>query len=55
MKWRMTYNNKDMYGCSARGIAVRDTKEELEALAKKLKATIDNVRIEPVAEKAEKK
>ena len=51
MKWRMTYNNREMYGCSARGIAVRETKEELEALAEKLKETIYNVKIEPVREK----
>ena len=50
MKWRMTYKNKDMYSCSARGIAVRDSKEELEALAEKLKETICNVKIEPVKE-----
>jgi len=47
-QWRMTYNNRDLYGCSARGIALRDTKEELEALAEKLKETICNVKIEPV-------
>jgi hypothetical protein len=47
----MTYNNREMYGCSARGIAVRETKEELEALAEKLKETIYNVKIEPVGEK----
>ena len=46
MKWRMTYNNKTMSGCSARGIALRDTKEELEALSEKLKESIYNVKIE---------
>ncbi len=47
MRWKMTYNNKNMSGCSARGIALRDTKEELEALKKQLKKNISNVRIEP--------
>ena len=46
MKWKMTYNNKNMSGCSARGIALRDSKEELEALAKKLKNEIYNIKIE---------
>ncbi len=48
MKWRMTYSNKELYGCSARGVALRDTKEELEALAEQLKETICDVRIAPV-------
>lgn len=48
MKWRMTYSNKELYGCSARGVALRDTKEELEALAERLGETICDVRIEPV-------
>jgi len=46
MKYKMTYNNKNMSGCSARGIALRDTKEELEALAIELKENIYNVVIE---------
>ena len=46
MKYKMTYNNKNMSGCSARGIALRDTKEELEALEKQLKDNIYNVKIE---------
>jgi len=46
MKWKMTYNNKNMSGCSARGIALRDTKEELEALQEQLKESIYNVKIE---------
>jgi len=46
MQWKMTYNNKNMSGCSARGIALRDTKEELEALAKALKESIYNIKIE---------
>lgn len=48
MKWRMIYNNKTMSGCSARGVALRDSKEELEALHEKLKDTIYNVKIEEV-------
>ena len=46
MRWRMTYNNVGAAACSARGIAVRDSKEELEALAEELKEKICNVRIE---------
>lgn len=46
MKWKMTYNNKNMSGCSARGISLRDTKEELEALREELKDEIYNVKIE---------
>jgi hypothetical protein len=46
MKYKMTYNNKNMSGCSARGIALRDTKEELESLAKELQGSIYNVVIE---------
>ncbi len=46
MKWKMTYNNKNMSGCSARGVALRDTKEELQALAENLKESIYNVKIE---------
>lgn len=49
--WRMTYNSKEFGDCSARGIATRETKEELEALAKKLKDNISNVKIEEVKEK----
>lgn len=48
MKWRMTYNNKNFSGCSTRGIAVRESKEELEALKERLKENIYNVSIEPV-------
>ncbi len=47
MKWKMTYNNMNMSGCSARGIALRDTKEELETLKEQLKDSIYNVKIEP--------
>lgn len=46
MKWKMTYNNKNMTGCSARGISLRDTKEELEALKKEIEDEIYNVKIE---------
>ncbi len=46
MRWRMTYNNVDGAACSARGIALRDSKEELEALAQALREKISNVRIE---------
>ena len=46
MRWRMTYNNIGGAACSARGIAVRDSKEELEKLAEVLKEKICNVRIE---------
>ncbi len=46
MKWRMTYDNIGAAACSARGIAHRETKEELEALAKALEGKIGNVRIE---------
>lgn len=46
MKWKMTYNNMNMSGCSARGIALRDTKEELETLKEQLKDSIYKVKIE---------
>lgn len=46
MQWRMTYNNVGAAACSARGIAVRDSKEELEALAQALKEKICDVKIE---------
>lgn len=46
MKWKMTYNNADMSGCSARGIALRESKEELEVLRLQLKDKIYNVKIE---------
>jgi len=34
-----------MHGCSARGIALRNTKEELEALKEQLKDSIYNAKI----------
>lgn len=46
MKWRMTYNNKNMSGCSARGISLRESREELEFLYESLKENIYNVKIE---------
>jgi len=46
MKYKMTYNNKNMSGCSSRGIAIRDTKEELIALKEELKDSIYNVKIQ---------
>jgi len=46
MKYKMTYNNKNMSGCSARGIALRDTQEELEELKEQLKDSIYNIKIE---------
>lgn len=56
MKWKMTYNNKNMSGCSARGMSLRDTKEELEALREELKDEIYNVKIEKnAAHKEEQK
>ena len=42
----MTYNNVDGAACSARGIAHRETREELEALAKELSGKISNIKIE---------
>lgn len=45
-QWKMTYNNANMSGCSARGIALRDTKEELEVLKEQLKGSIYNVKID---------
>jgi len=46
MKWRMTYNNVNGAACSARGIAHRNSKEELVVLAKALEDKIDNIKIE---------
>ena len=55
MMWRMTYKNREFGACSARGIATRETKEELEALAEKLKEKIYNVEIKEIAQKSIKK
>jgi hypothetical protein len=38
--YRMTYNHTGVTGCSARGIAKRESKEELLKLAEELKETI---------------
>lgn len=46
--YRMTYNNKGITGCSARGIAKRETIDELLELAESLKETICNVQIHSV-------
>jgi hypothetical protein len=46
--YRMTYNNKGINGCSARGIAIRDTVQELLDLAEVLKETICNIEIKPI-------
>lgn len=51
--YRMTYNNKGIYGCSARGIAKRETVDELLELAESLKETICNVHIHSVSEESE--
>lgn len=55
MKYKMTYNNKNMSGCSARGISLRDTKEELQALEKELKESIYNVKIEMIETRSSEK
>lgn len=46
--YRMTYNHKGVTGCSARGIAKRESKEELLKLAEELKESICNVEIRPI-------
>lgn len=46
--YRMTYNNKGVTGCSARGIAKRESKEELLVLAEQLKDAICNIHIEKI-------
>lgn len=48
--YRMTYNHLNATGCSARGIAKRESKEELLKLAEELKESICNVHIEEVKE-----
>lgn len=48
MMYRMTYNNKGVVGCSARGIAKRESKEELLLLAQELKDAICNIHIEKI-------
>ena len=49
--YRMTYNNRGVSGCSARGIAIRDTQEELLIIAENLKESICNVEIKPIDQK----
>lgn len=48
--YRMTYNHTGVTGCSARGIAKRESVQELKALAEELKGSICNVHIEKVKE-----
>lgn len=49
--YRMTYNNRGVVGCSARGIAIRDTHEELLILAENLKDSICNLEIKLIDQK----
>lgn len=51
----MTYNNTGVSGCSARGIAKRESQEELLALAEELKDSICNIHIEKVEDSAAEK
>ena len=53
--YRMTYNNKGVSGCSARGIAKRETVEELLELAESLKETICNIEIKLIDGETEAK
>ncbi|MGD9970807.1 MAG: hypothetical protein AB7S65_10155 [Sulfuricurvum sp.] len=53
--YRMTYNHKDASGCSVRGIAKRETIDELMQLAEELSETICNVEIKPVSAYGEKR
>ncbi|AFV98517.1 MULTISPECIES: hypothetical protein [unclassified Sulfuricurvum] len=46
--YRMTYNHSGVTGCSARGIAKRESEKELQELAEQLKDSICNIRIEKV-------
>jgi hypothetical protein len=46
--YRMTYNNTGVSGCSARGIAKRESEEELIILAQELKESICNIHIEKI-------
>lgn len=46
--YRMTYNHTGVTGCSARGIAKRESKEELLKLADELKDSICNIHIEKI-------
>lgn len=53
--YRMTYNNIGINGCSARGIAKRESQEELLALADELKESICNIHIEKIENTTEEK
>ncbi|PHM18295.1 MAG: hypothetical protein CJD30_02365 [Sulfuricurvum sp. PD_MW2] len=46
--YRMTYNHTGTTGCSARGIAKRESILELQKLAEELKDSICNIHIEKV-------
>ena len=46
--YRMTYNHTGVTGCSARGIAKRESLHELKQLAEELKGSICNIHIEKV-------
>ena len=48
--YRMTYNHTGVTGCSARGIAKRESEKELHQLAEELKDSICNIRIEKIKE-----
>lgn len=53
--YRMTYNHTGVSGCSARGIAKRESKEELLKLAEELKDSICNVEIHRIDGTVEQK
>ena len=53
--YRMTYNHLNNSGCSARGIAKRESKEELLKLAEELKESICNIEIHPIKGMIEKR
>ncbi|MFY9142982.1 hypothetical protein [Sulfuricurvum sp.] len=50
----MTYNHTGVTGCSARGIAKRESEQELQELAEQLKDSICNVRIEKIKDEIDK-
>ncbi|MDD5717217.1 MAG: hypothetical protein PHW64_05380 [Sulfuricurvum sp.] len=50
----MTYTNTGVTGCSARGIAKRESKEELLKLAEELKDSISIIEIAPIGKDIEK-
>jgi hypothetical protein len=51
----MTYNHIGVTGCSARGIAKRESEKELQELAEQLKDSICNICIEKIKDEMEKK